>query len=261
METSLHRELKRLYAGERRAPKSRIDGYRIDAVRGGRADRDPARLAGRHSRQDPQACLHGHACWWSSRSWPASCWSSESGRRAGHLARASPKRGKLLDVFDELVYFTRVFPHPRSDAGSGAGRSRRMAHPGPRPAAALAARRSRRRRSDALAERRRRRALRAAADLLELAAGGAAARSSTRATWPERLGIAATWRSASPTACARCKPSSRSASRATRCVYRLPKRRGRAAAATPRRERSRESGLPPSAVDRVPQLVPVHCVL
>jgi hypothetical protein len=26
--------------------------------------------------------------------------------------RLSPKRGKLLDVFDELVYFTRVFPHP-----------------------------------------------------------------------------------------------------------------------------------------------------
>jgi hypothetical protein len=27
--------------------------------------------------------------------------------------RASPKRGKLLDIFEELVYFTRVFPHPR----------------------------------------------------------------------------------------------------------------------------------------------------
>ena len=27
--------------------------------------------------------------------------------------RQSPKRGALVDVFDELVYFTRVFPHPR----------------------------------------------------------------------------------------------------------------------------------------------------
>ena len=27
--------------------------------------------------------------------------------------RQSPKRGTLLDIFDELVYFTRVFPHPR----------------------------------------------------------------------------------------------------------------------------------------------------
>jgi len=27
--------------------------------------------------------------------------------------RWSPKRGKLIDLFDELVYFTRVFPHPQ----------------------------------------------------------------------------------------------------------------------------------------------------
>jgi len=27
--------------------------------------------------------------------------------------RLSPKRGRLLDLFDELVHFTRVFPHPR----------------------------------------------------------------------------------------------------------------------------------------------------
>ncbi len=27
--------------------------------------------------------------------------------------RLSPKRGQLLDLFDELVYFTRVFPHDR----------------------------------------------------------------------------------------------------------------------------------------------------
>lgn len=27
--------------------------------------------------------------------------------------RLSPKRGKLLDLFDEMVYFTRVFPHRR----------------------------------------------------------------------------------------------------------------------------------------------------
>ncbi len=26
--------------------------------------------------------------------------------------RTSPKRGQLLDIFEELVYFTRVFPHP-----------------------------------------------------------------------------------------------------------------------------------------------------
>ena len=36
------------------------------------------------------------------------------GRGGAELSRRrSPKRGTLLDVFDELVYFTRVFPHER----------------------------------------------------------------------------------------------------------------------------------------------------
>ena len=36
-------------------------------------------------------------------------------RRGGKIVsqRRSPKRGKLLDVFHDLVYFTKVFPHPR----------------------------------------------------------------------------------------------------------------------------------------------------
>lgn len=36
-------------------------------------------------------------------------------RRAGRVVRRrlSPKRGQLLDLFDELVHFTRAFPHPR----------------------------------------------------------------------------------------------------------------------------------------------------
>jgi hypothetical protein len=38
----------------------------------------------------------------------------QNGPRGKILSRRlSPKRGKLLDIFDELVYFTRVFPHPR----------------------------------------------------------------------------------------------------------------------------------------------------
>ncbi|HEY2148479.1 MAG TPA: hypothetical protein VGH32_11110, partial [Pirellulales bacterium] len=36
-------------------------------------------------------------------------------RKAGKIVRRrlSPKRGQLLDLFDELINFTRVFPHPR----------------------------------------------------------------------------------------------------------------------------------------------------
>jgi len=36
-------------------------------------------------------------------------------RKGGKIVtqRRSPKRGSLLDLFDELVYFVRTFPHPR----------------------------------------------------------------------------------------------------------------------------------------------------
>ena len=35
-------------------------------------------------------------------------------RKGGPITsrRMSPKRGSVLDLFDELIYFTRVFPHP-----------------------------------------------------------------------------------------------------------------------------------------------------
>jgi hypothetical protein len=113
METSLHRELKRLYAGPAARTEVVLDNYRIDAVSRGRlieiqhgslaAIRDKIRkLVERHRvlvvkpivRQKllvKQAALDGPAL----------------------SRRLSPKRGTLLDIFEELVYFTRVFPHPR----------------------------------------------------------------------------------------------------------------------------------------------------
>jgi len=113
METSLHRELKRIYAGSAARTEVVLDNYRIDAVSRGRlieiqhgslaAIRDKIRkLTERHRvlvvkpivRQKlliKQADADGPA---------VSC-------------RLSPKRGTLLDVFEELVYFTRAFPHPR----------------------------------------------------------------------------------------------------------------------------------------------------
>ena len=34
-------------------------------------------------------------------------------RRPRHSRGAEPQAGQALDIFEELVYFTRVFPHPR----------------------------------------------------------------------------------------------------------------------------------------------------
>ena len=76
----------------------------------------------------------------------------QAARRGGKIvcrARRSPKRGKLFDLFHELVYFTKVFPHPRLTIEAvlvdveehrypGHGRRRRWRRndfPGRRPAA------------------------------------------------------------------------------------------------------------------------------
>ena len=113
METSLHRELKILYAGAGRRPKFAAEGYRIDAVTDDRlieiqhgslsAIRDKIRrLVESHRVLVVKPIVAAQAAG-----------QMRVGGRPRRIAPWSPKRGKLLDMFDELVYFTRVFPHPR----------------------------------------------------------------------------------------------------------------------------------------------------
>ena len=113
METSLHRDLKALYAGQDAQFEVSLDGYRIDVMSGGRlvevqhgslaAIRDKVKVL---LDDYPvvvvkpiivQKLLVKRAC----KDGPVSD------------RRVSPKRGTLLDLFDELVHFTRVFPHKR----------------------------------------------------------------------------------------------------------------------------------------------------
>ena len=113
METSLHRELKRRYAGDAARTEVMVDNYRIDAVRGTTlveiqhgslvAIRDKIRrLLGSHRVLVVKPIVARKLL--IKQSDPAGPIESR---------RLSPKRGQLLDIFDELVYFTRVFPHPR----------------------------------------------------------------------------------------------------------------------------------------------------
>lgn len=113
METSLHRDLKGVYAGKDAQIEVLLGPYRIDAmaedclveIQHGSlaAIRDKVRaLLEEHTLVVvkpivAQKLLVKRAC------------------KDGPVVsrRTSPKRGKLLDVFDELVHFTRVFPHPR----------------------------------------------------------------------------------------------------------------------------------------------------
>jgi hypothetical protein len=113
METSLHRELKRIYAGDEARSEVRHGRYRIDVVHGDElveiqhgslaAIRDKIReLLETHSVRVVKPIV-------------ASKLLVKRSRKQGPVAerRWSPKQGTLLDVFDELVYFTKVFPHPR----------------------------------------------------------------------------------------------------------------------------------------------------
>jgi hypothetical protein len=113
METSLHRDLKKLYAGDDARTEVVLDKYRIDAVSGGElieiqhgslsAIRDKIRrLLDNHRVLVVKPIV-------------ASKLLVKQNAAGGRVLsrRLSPKRGKLLDIFDELVYFTRVFPHPQ----------------------------------------------------------------------------------------------------------------------------------------------------
>ena len=111
METTLHQQLKRCYAADDQSTEIRLGRYRIDAVRDGElievqcaslsAIRDKcADLLRRHRlRVVKPVVLRTRIC---------------KRKKAGGPVtsrRRSPSRGNVLDLFDELIYFTRVFPH------------------------------------------------------------------------------------------------------------------------------------------------------
>ncbi|MCE9544829.1 MAG: hypothetical protein K8T25_04830 [Planctomycetia bacterium] len=113
METSLHRELKLLYAGDEGQLEVRLGRYRIDAIAGTwlveiqhgslSAIRDKVRkLLAKHHVLVVKPLVANKLI-------------VHRGREGGKVLRRrrSPKREQFLDLFHELVYFTRVFPHPR----------------------------------------------------------------------------------------------------------------------------------------------------
>ncbi|MCA9264131.1 MAG: hypothetical protein KDA60_09805 [Planctomycetales bacterium] len=112
METSLHRELKRVYAGSTEQTEIRLGRYRIDAVRNDElieiqhgslsAIRDKIqKLTKEHAVRVVKPIVARKRLIRLNR---------KNGKVVGE--RLSPKRGSLLDMFAELVYFTRTFPHP-----------------------------------------------------------------------------------------------------------------------------------------------------
>jgi hypothetical protein len=113
METSLHRSLKTLYAGEDARTEVRVGRYRIDALAG---DELVEIQHGRLSALTPKLreLLVDHRVRVVKPIVREKLLLSRN-RKGGKIVRQrrSPKRGCLLDLFDELVYFVRTFPHPR----------------------------------------------------------------------------------------------------------------------------------------------------
>lgn len=112
METTLHQQLKRCYADDDDNTEVVMGNYRIDAIRDGElievqcaslsAIRDKCRnLLKRHRLRVVKPVV--------SRTRIA-----KVAKQGGPIKsrRMSPKRGSILDIFDDLIYFTRVFPHP-----------------------------------------------------------------------------------------------------------------------------------------------------
>jgi hypothetical protein len=115
METSLHRELKRHYAGPDGRTEVRLGRFRVDAVVcNGRGEqlieiqhgplwviRDKIRKLTRRHRVRIVKPIIGRK--------RLIKLTGKGGRVIDE--RLSPRQGKLLELFDELVYFTRAFPH------------------------------------------------------------------------------------------------------------------------------------------------------
>jgi hypothetical protein len=111
METTLHRELKSHYASAESQVEVRLGRYRIDVVRGGElieiqhgslgaiGTKIKALVRQHRVRVVKPIVFRKHLVKQSGR-----------GRRVVDR-RLSPKRGSILDLFQDMVYFCRVFPH------------------------------------------------------------------------------------------------------------------------------------------------------
>jgi hypothetical protein len=111
MESSLHRELKRIYAGEAAQTEVRLGRYIIDAVV------DDELIEIQHGplsaiRDKIQKLVRKHRVR-VVKPLIAKKYLCKFDRQAGQLIsrRISPKREQFADLFAELVHFTRAFPH------------------------------------------------------------------------------------------------------------------------------------------------------
>lgn len=111
MEFSLHRQLKERYAGQSGKTEKRVDGFRIDAVAGGRlVEIQLGSLSA--IRKKIETLVQKHRVLVVK---PVVLQKTivKLNKRGGQVVsrRLSPKRGAAIDIFEELMYFRHIFPH------------------------------------------------------------------------------------------------------------------------------------------------------
>src|SRR5262245_26107867 len=114
METTLHRQLKEHYsAAVGGLVEQRVGRYRIDVVIG--RELVEIQLASLSSIRDKIAALVKRHDVRVVKPIVARKYLVKHQKAGGKIVsrRRSPKQGTVLDVFEELVHFTRVFPHRR----------------------------------------------------------------------------------------------------------------------------------------------------
>jgi hypothetical protein len=113
METTLHRQLKERYLVEGAAVEKRVGRYRIDVARPDALVE--IQLASLTAIRDKIAALVREHRVILVKPIIARKQLVKLSRAGGRVVerRQSPKRGQLMDLFEELVHFTRVFPHRR----------------------------------------------------------------------------------------------------------------------------------------------------
>jgi len=113
METSLHRQLKELYAGDAASREVRLDGFRIDAIADGKLIEIQSAPLGA-IRDKVRTLVQQHDVL-VIKPLAARKTLIKLKKKNGKVVstRMSPRRETVCDLFIELVNFVPLFPHPR----------------------------------------------------------------------------------------------------------------------------------------------------
>ncbi len=112
METSLHRSLKQLYGGAGAQTEAVVRGYRADVLQHGLVVEIQASSLSAIRHKIADLVQHGRVLVVKPIAQRKLIRWGDPRKDDWNKPRQSPKRGRLVDIFDELVHFTKVFPHP-----------------------------------------------------------------------------------------------------------------------------------------------------